>query len=177
MTRCRERKSTRRRPSGRSYLFSIRNGNPAKCLVVNTTSGATEKEFALPVGNTNANGIHGQFRTPGSPGRARCWSGTWICARLPSMTRAARRSSLAVPDVWMAAPLDNGNILMTREHTAVREFLIRQGQVVWEFARSDLTALGYQISGMQTASRLANGDTLIDNWCPKATGRRFKPSR
>ena len=48
--------------------------------------------------------------------------------------------------------------------------LDRQGQIVWEFPSADLAALGYRISGMQTASRLANGDTLINNWCRKGNG-------
>lgn len=155
---------------GQEHVVFIRNGNPAKCLVVNTTSGATEKEFALPVGNTNANGIHGQFRHARLTGAGTLLVGHMDMRKIAEYDASGKEVwSLAVPDVWMAAPLDNGNILMTREHTAVRE-LDRQGQVVWELPRSDLTALGYQISGMQTASRLANGDTLINNWCPKGNG-------
>jgi outer membrane protein assembly factor BamB len=155
---------------GRGHVVFIRNGNPAKCLVVNTISGATEKEFALPAGNTNANGIHGQFR------HARLTAaGTLLVAHMDLRKISEYDGngrevwSLAVPDLWMAAPLDNGNILMTRERASVQE-LDRKGQVVWEFPRTDLTALGYRISGMQTASRLANGDTLINNWCPKGNG-------
>jgi hypothetical protein len=155
---------------GREHVVFIRNGNPAKCLVVNTISGATEKEFALPAGNTNANGIHGQFRHARLTAAGTLLVGHMDLRKVCEYDANGKEVwSLAVPDLWMAAPLDNGNILMTRERTAVQE-LDRKGQVVWEFPRAALTALGYRISGMQTASRLANGDTLINNWCSKGNG-------
>jgi len=151
---------------GKEHVVFIRNGNPAKVMVVNTTSGATEKEFKLPVANPNS--VHGQFR------HARLTeAGTLLVGHMDSHklceydVNGKELWSLAVPDVWMAAPLKNGNFLMTREHTAVQE-LDRKGSVVWEFPAASLA--GYRISGMQTATRLSNGDTLINNWCNKGSG-------
>ena len=153
-------------PIGREHVVFIRNGNPAKLLVVNTTTGATEKEFELPVGNPNS--VHGQFR------HARLTeAGTILVGHMDSHKIAEYDVngkevwSLTVSNLWMAAPLKNGNILMTQEHTAVQE-LDRKGSVVWEFPSAALT--GYKISGMQTASRLSNGNTLINNWCNKGNG-------
>jgi outer membrane protein assembly factor BamB len=153
-------------PIGREHVLFIRNGNPAKVLVVNTTTGATEKEFELPV--ANAGSVHGQFR------HARLTeAGTLLVGHMDSHKiceydiNGKELWSLSVPDLWMAAPLPNGNILMTREHAAVQE-LDRKGGVVWEFPAAALA--GYKISGMQTASRLSNGDTLVNNWCKKGDG-------
>jgi outer membrane protein assembly factor BamB len=155
---------------GREHVVFIRNGNPAKCFVVNTISGATEKEFELPVRNTNANGIHGQFRHARLTAAGTLLVGHMDLRKICEYDLDGKELwSLPVPDLWMAAPLQNGNILMTREQTAVQE-LDRKGQIVWEFPSADLVALGYRISGMQTASRLANGDTLINNWCNKGAG-------
>jgi outer membrane protein assembly factor BamB len=155
---------------GREHVVVIRNGNPAKCFVVNTITGATEKEFELPVRNTNANGIHGQFRHARLTAAGTLLVGHMDLRKICEYDLDGKELwSLPVPDLWMAAPLQNGNILMTREQTAVQE-LDRKGQIVWEFPSADLVALGYRISGMQTASRLANGDTLINNWCTKGTG-------
>jgi len=151
---------------GQEHVVFIRNGNPAKVMVVNTTTGATEKEFELPVGN--ANSVHGQFR------HARLTEAGTILVGHMDLHKVCEYDvngkelwSLSVPDLWMAAPLKNGNILITREHTSVQE-LDRKGGVVWEFPRASL--VGYKISGMQTASRLSNGDTLINNWCKKGDG-------
>jgi outer membrane protein assembly factor BamB len=153
-------------PIGANYVVFIQNGNPAKLIVINKSSGATEKEFVLPVANTNS--THGQFR------HARLTrAGTILVGHMDSHkiceydVNGKELLSLTVPDLWMAAPLDNGNILLTREKTAVEE-LNRQGDVVWQFARTNL--VGYRLSGMQIAARLANGNTLINNWCTKGTG-------
>jgi hypothetical protein len=40
----------------------------------------------------------------------------------------------------------------------------RQGQVVWDFSATN--APDYQCFIFQGASRLANGNTVICNWCP-----------
>jgi outer membrane protein assembly factor BamB len=151
---------------GREHVVFIRNGNPAKLLVVNTTSGATEKEFELPVGN--ANSVHGQFRHARLTDAGTILVGHMDLHKICEYDINGKQLwSLVVPDLWMAAPLKNGNILMTREHTAVQE-LDRKGTVVWEFPSAGLA--GYKISGMQTATRLSNGDTLINNWCNKGSG-------
>jgi outer membrane protein assembly factor BamB len=154
-------------PIGHEHVLFIRNGNPAKLLVINTVSGATEKEFDLPVRNTNS--VHGQFR------RARLTeAGTILIAHMDLHkvceydANGNELWSLPTPnDLWMATPLKKGHVLLALEHTGVQE-MDRQGQLVWELPRASLT--GYRLSGMQTAIRLSNGDTLINNWCAKGTG-------
>jgi hypothetical protein len=40
----------------------------------------------------------------------------------------------------------------------------KQGETVWQFSQQD--APEYKFFVFQEASRLANGDTVICNWCP-----------
>jgi hypothetical protein len=40
----------------------------------------------------------------------------------------------------------------------------KQGKIVWQFTQAD--APEYKFSIFQEASRLANGNTVICNWCP-----------
>jgi hypothetical protein len=67
--------------------------------------------------------------------------------------------------VWSAVRLPNGNTLTCGR--AVRE-LNPQGQIVWEFSPADVP--DYQFNSMQIATRLPNGDTLINNWVNQWNG-------
>jgi len=148
-------------------VWFIQNGNPARLMVVNTASGKTENEFVLPVGNTNS--IHGQFR------HARLTAaGTLLVAHMDlgkvveyDLTGKALWS-LNVPGVWSAVPLKNGDILVTSSKKYVRE-LNRQGEVVWEWTPTDTP--DYKMSNLQLATRLPNGNTLINNWFNQWSGK------
>jgi outer membrane protein assembly factor BamB len=151
---------------GSDHVLFIQNGNPATLNVVNIKTGETNIQFNLPVRNTNS--IHAQFR------RARLTAeGTVLVAHLDLGkvaeydTTGKELWSYTVPGPWMAVELANGNILVTRESSFVRE-INRKGETIWEFRRTDLPEI--RIANMQTASRLANGDTLINSWHPKADG-------
>ena len=147
-------------PFGTESVWFIQNGDPAKFIIVNKTSGKTEREFALPV--KNPKGVHGQFR------QARMTAtGTLLVAHMDlgkvveyDLTGKALWST-EVPGVWSAKPLPNGNVLATSNRGFVRE-LNRQGQVVWEWTQAD--APDYPMNSLQNATRLANGNTLINNW-------------
>ncbi len=151
---------------GKEHVLFIRNGNPAKLIVVNTSTKATEKEFDLPVANPNS--VHGQFRHARLTDAGTLLVGHMDMHKICEYDVTGKELwSLAVPDLWSVAPLKNGNLLLAREHAAIQE-LDRKGTVVWEFPITALT--GYRVSGMQVAARLSNGDTLINNWCNKGNG-------
>ncbi len=147
-------------PVGADAVALIENGSPAKFLVINKETGNVEHEFELPVRNTNS--VHGQFR------QARMTAvGTVLVAHM-DMGKVVEYDlegkalwSVAVPGVWSAKPLANGNILAASNRKFVRE-INRQGQTVWEWTAAD--APDYQFPNIQTAVRLANGNTLINNW-------------
>ena len=69
--------------------------------------------------------------------------------------------SVAVPGVWSAVPLKHGNILVASNQKFVRE-LNRQGETVWEWQPKDTPE--YKMSNLQLATRLPNGNTLINDW-------------
>jgi hypothetical protein len=69
--------------------------------------------------------------------------------------------SVDVPSPWSASRLPNGNTLITSNRTFVRE-VDPTGKAVWELTQADVP--DYKLVGTQIAVRLANGNTLINNW-------------
>jgi len=148
-------------PIGANSVIFIRNGDPAKAVVMNKSTAAIEHEFTLPVKNPQS--VHGQFR------RARLTSaGTLLVAHM-DLGKAVEYDlngkelwSVEAPGAWSAVPLANGNVLIAGgSHKYVRE-VNRQGRTVWEFTSAD--APDYHLSNLQTATRLPNGNTLINEW-------------
>ena len=154
-------------PFSAESVWFVQNGDPAKFMVVNKTSGKTERGFILPV--KNPKGVHGQFR------QARLTkAGTLLVAHM-DLGKAVEYDlegkalwSAEVPGIWSAKALPNGNVLATSNRGFVRE-ISRQGNAVWEWTRAD--APDYTISNLQTAARLPNGNTLINNWFNQWSGK------
>jgi outer membrane protein assembly factor BamB len=148
-------------PLGSNSVIFIQNGDPAKAVVVNKSSAAIEREFTLPVRNPHS--IHPQFR------RARLTSsGTLLVAHL-DLGRVAEYDlngkeiwSVEAPGAWSATPLENGNVLIAAGSRKYVREVDRNRRTVWEFTAAD--APGYVLSDLQTAIRLPNGNTIINNW-------------
>ncbi len=147
-------------PLGTNRIWFIQNGNAPKFVVMNKASGNIEHQFPLAVKDTNS--VHGQFR------QARLTdAGTVLVAHM-SLGKVVEYDmdgkelwSVAVPGVWSAKPLANGNILAASSRKFVRE-INRRGDTVWEWTAAD--APDYTFSNVQNAVRLANGNTIINNW-------------
>ncbi len=159
-------------PIGTDHVVFIQNGDTAKLFVVNIKTGKTEKEFVLPVKNPKS--VHGQFR------HARLTeSGTIIVAHMDLGkvceydSNGNQLLSLDVPGVWSAVPLKNGNILVSGNLRFVRE-ITRKGEVVWEYPLDEIP--DFTISSPQIAIRLANGNTLVNNWYNQWNGK-LDPTR
>jgi outer membrane protein assembly factor BamB len=154
---------------GKDHILLIENGLPPKLKVLNRTSGATVKEFVLPTRGTNANSIHSQFR------HARVTAAGNVLVAHLDLAKAVEYDpsgkelwSYPVPGgAWIAEELKNGNILVTSEGRFVRE-VNRKGETVWEFVKTDLPEI--RIANMQFATRLANGNTIINSWHTKGNG-------
>ena len=151
-------------PIGTNHVIFIQNGPAPKLFVANLASGQMEKEISLPVRNTNS--THGQFR------HARLTdAGTYLVAHMDlakvveyDETGAAVWPADA-PGVWSAVRLPSGNTLTCGR--TVRE-LNSHGETVWEFKSADVP--DYQFNSMQIATRLPNGNTLINNWVNQWNG-------
>lgn len=152
---------------GANSVIFVQNGDPAKVIVINKKTDAIEREFPLPV--KNPKGVHGQFR------RARLTAaGTLMVAHM-DLGKVVEYDlggkelwSIDAPGAWSATPLANGNVLIAGSSRKYVREVDRRGATVWEFTAAD--APGYQLSNIQTAARLANGNTLINDWFNEWSG-------
>jgi hypothetical protein len=153
-------------PMGSNRIWYIQNGDPAKFIVINRLNGSTEHEFVLPVRNPKS--IHGQFR------HARLTDADTVLVAHMDLGKVAEYDlmgkelwSTEIPGVWSATPLKNGNILAVSNRGFVRE-TNRQSKSIWEWTAAN--APGYEISNLQLAVRLSNGNTIINNWFNEWSG-------
>jgi outer membrane protein assembly factor BamB len=152
-------------PIGLDRVMFIQNGKQAKLMVLNLTTGKTETEFNLA---TYPNGaVHTQFR------RARMTAaGTFLVPhkdldKVVEYDKSGKEIwSVAVPVPWSAVRLKNGNTLVSSGSTQVIREFNPKGEVVWEFSQKDVPDI--RLCSLQEANRLANGNTVISNWCPNA---------
>jgi hypothetical protein len=158
-------------PIGLDHVLVTINGNPAaKLLLINTTTGKKETEYIFPELNPGAN-PHIQFRRVHETK-----DGTFLAAHLRDQKVVEYDAnfneiwSYAVKYPWDAVRLKNGNTLITEgDHTVLE--VNKQGETVWQFSQED--APEYKFIIFQEASRLANGDTVICNWCPHNLDPKF----
>ena len=154
-------------PIGNDRVLFIQNGDPAVVRVVNIGTGATEKEFNLPVKHPIS--VHGQFR------HARLTAqGTLLVAHMDLGKVVEYDSngnelwSFPAPGAWSVSPLANGNVLMT-DKLGARE-VTKRGDVVWSFGLND--APEYKLTQIQQAWRLPNGNTVVNNWVNEWSQKR-----
>jgi hypothetical protein len=68
---------------------------------------------------------------------------------------------VAAPSAWAAVRLQNGNTLISgNQHGWLREVNAR-GETVWELGQKDVD---FELFTIQGAERLANGNTIVNNW-------------
>jgi hypothetical protein len=147
-------------PIGKSRVLFIESGEFPKLLLVNTASGKTERQWPLSVKNPLH--VHGQFR------HARLTeAGTLLVAHM-DLGKVAEYDvtgkeiwSVKVPSPWSASRLKNGNTLIATNGLFVRE-VNPKGETVWQFTPADVPE--YRVAGFQLATRLPDGNTLINNW-------------
>lgn len=147
-------------PIGKQRVVFIQSGAAPVVRVVNVGTGKTEREFPLPAGNVK--NVHGQLRharlTP---------AGTLLVAHMDMKCVAEYDAhgkqvwKYEIDGPWSAMRLASGNTLIGTNKKLVRE-VDPQGRTVWEFSASDIP--DYSIAGFQIATRLSNGNTLINNW-------------
>ncbi len=151
---------------GTNHVIFIQNGPAPKLFVANLASGLMEKEIPLPAGNTNS--THPQFR------HARLTdAGTYLVAHMDlkkaveyNETGQAIWSVTNATAVWSAKRLKNGDTLIAGGSN-VRE-INPAGETVWEFSAADVP--DYRFNNIQMATRLPNGNTLINNWANQWNG-------
>ncbi len=147
-------------PLGRDRVLIMQNGNPAKALVIEKANNKIEKELILPTRDPNS--THGQFRHI-----RMTKAGTFLVAHmdLGKVVEYAPDGkvlwSVDAPSAWAAVRLANGNTLISGNRNGYVREVDPSGKVVWEI-NNDLP--GIPLYNVQEVSRLANGNTLINNW-------------
>jgi hypothetical protein len=146
---------------GGDRVLIMRNGNPAQAIIFNVRTNTLEKAIPIP---TTIKGTHGQFRhvrmTP---------AGTILVPHLSEGKVVEYDQdgnavwTYKTKNPWQAVRLANGNTLITGDvHCYVRE-VNPKGEIVWEFTQADVPDI--KLFCIQGAERLANGNTVICNWC------------
>ncbi len=149
-------------PIGLDKVVFIKNALPPKLIVLNKTTGTIETELTLPAQSLNdPKTVHPQFR------RVRLTAaGTFLLSYLKLgqvVEIDAEGKDLwryEIPTPWAAIRLHNGNTLIVDERERIVREVSPDKKTVWEFTPADLPA-GVTVRNIQTAERLANGNTVI----------------
>jgi len=145
---------------GKNRVLIMRNGNPAQAMIINTATGKVEKEIPIP---TTVHGTHGQFR------HIRLTKAGTILVPHLSENKVVEYDlqgkvlwTVSAPTPWQAIRLKNGNTLIAGDRSRYAREVDPEGKTVWELTQADVP--DYKLANVQTANRLANGNTIITSW-------------
>ncbi len=145
---------------GQDRVLIMRNGNPAQAMIINTVTGQTEKVIPIP---TTVTGTHGQFRHI-----RMTKAGTILVPHLGEGKvveydlEGKVLWSVEAKSPWQAVRLKNGNTLIAGDWSRYAREVNPKGEAVWEFTQADVP--NYTLGNIQTADRLANGNTVMCCW-------------
>jgi hypothetical protein len=149
-------------PIGLDKVLFVENGLPPHLKVMNIRSNEVEVDHELPEpSETDRKTVHAQFR------RVRFTAqGTYLVPFL-EMQKVIEYDkdfhevwSYDVRSPWAAVRLKNGNTLITDEHDVTTMEVTPDKQIVWSIKPDDIPEQ-YRYGNSQSATRLANGDTII----------------
>jgi hypothetical protein len=149
-------------PIGLDKVLLVQNGLPPKMMIINIKTGAVELSHDLPAESlTDQKTVHPQFRHFRMTA-----AGTYIAPFL-RMSKVVEYDkdfnpiwTYEIPSPWDAIRLHNGNTLIVDEHDKLVREVSPKSETVWQFSQADLPA-NIVLHNIQTADRLANGDTVI----------------
>jgi hypothetical protein len=149
-------------PIGQDKVLFVENGLPPHLKVVNIRTNAVEVNHVLPAPSlTDRKSVHAQFR------RVRYTAqGTYLVPFL-EMRKVVEYDknfnevwSYDVQSPWAAVRLKNGNTLITNEHDVKTIEVTPDKKAVWSISPDDIPAQ-YRYGNSQSATRLANGNTIL----------------
>jgi hypothetical protein len=147
-------------PIGKDSVLMVLNGNPAKVMIINTATNKILKEILIPTTTTST---HGQFR------HVRITRNSTIIVPQLSENKVVEYTlegkvvwSVNAKSPWSAIRLQNGNTLISGDWSSYTREVNMKGETVWELTQADVP---FKLFNNQTANRLANGNTVISNWC------------
>ena len=149
-------------PIGLDKVMFVLNGLPPRVMVVNIKTNAVEVQHDLPAQSlTDPKTVHGQFRRMRYTAK-----GTYLASFL-TMDQVVEYDKdfreiwkYDIKSPWAAVRLGNGNTLITDEKDILTREVNPAKETVWELRPSDLPE-AYRFINTQSATRLANGNTII----------------
>jgi hypothetical protein len=148
-------------PIGKDRVLIMQNGDPAKALLINKKTGKIEREVIFPT--RQADKPHGQFRHIRMTNAGTLLVAHMDLGKVVEYDKAGKEIwSVAAQSAWAAVRLKNGNTLISGNQVGYVREVNKKGETVWEINKNDLP--GITLYTVQEVSRLANGNTLINNW-------------
>jgi len=145
---------------GKDRVLLMRNGNPAEAMIFNTATNTLEKEIPIP---TTVRTTHGQFRHIRMTKAGTILVGHMSEGKVVEYDLDGKEVwSCKAEHAWSAIRLKNGNTLITGDGSKYVREVNPQGATVWEFTADDVPDM--KLGNLQTANRLANGNTVICSW-------------
>jgi hypothetical protein len=149
-------------PIGKDKVLFIENGLPPRLIVMNVKTNKVLVQHELPAPSlTDRKTVHAQFR------RVRYTAqGTYLVpflemGKVIEYDKHFRQVwSYDIRSPWAAVRLKNGNTLITDEHDVETREVNPKGETVWEVKPDELPT-EYRYENAQSATRLANGNTII----------------
>jgi len=159
-------------PIGQDKVMFMLNGCPARLCLYDLKAGKMEMEHVMRTKSPDdPKSVHSQFRNV-----RMTKAGTYLIAHM-DLGKVIEYDkdwkeiwSCDAPAVWHAVRLKNGNTLVSGNHNAFAREIDKDGKIVWEYEDGDTP--GIQLFGVHEVIRLANGNTVLTNWCPGRLGNR-----
>ncbi len=159
-------------PIGLDRVMIVQNGLPPHMIILNKKDNSVVMSHELPaVSATDPKTIHPQYRNCRVTGQ-----GTYLiaCLKQDKVIEYDRNWnqvwSVDAVTPWAAVRLKNGNTLISGDNHAYVHEVNPEGKIVWSIETNDLPEM--HLHDIQTADRLANGDTII---CNRSGGRNNNP--
>jgi hypothetical protein len=158
-------------PVGKDRVLIMQNGNPAKALLIEKKTGKVVREQILAT--RSPEGTHGQFRHIRMLKSGNLLVAHMDLGKVVEYDKSGKEIwSVDAPSCWAAVRLKNGNTLISGNQRGYVREVNPKGLTVWEINKDDLP--GIPLYTVQEVSRLANGNTLINNWAGSAPEGQWK---
>jgi len=158
-------------PIGLDQVMVVENGLPPHLYIFNKRDNSRAVARELPaISATDQKTVHTQFRNC-----RMTREGTWLLpflkeGKIVEYDKQWNEIWSAKADgPWSAIRLKNGNTLVPGDNHGYVHELNAKGEIVWAIEKSDLP--GIELRVVQTANRLANGNTVLCNRGGSSTNR------
>ncbi|MDD5140277.1 MAG: hypothetical protein PHY43_08475 [Verrucomicrobiales bacterium] len=161
-------------PVGLDKVMIVQNGLPPRLFILDKKDNSVVMKHELSVTNAaDPKSVHLQSRNCRLTAQ-----GTYLITFLKGVRVVEydkdwkEISTLKAETPWNAIRLKNGNTLIPGDDHACVHELNPKGEIVWAIEKNDLP--GIELRDIQSANRLANGNTVFCNRAWGAGGNRFR---